>query len=427
MRRSLSKAIGIRRIIMHLCTLLLSVQIAHVGNAQAASKSAKKITFTASLDTFDYIAGTQAFGSNYHFTDDGLLIESAMRINEMGSNMIKFGLGPNYVKNNYIKNPDPDIHSLVQLASQRDYKTLFSMPFSRYFIWTYAYSTNGNLWPWHGHMQQNVLDKEYTEIYDLTRYLLTTYNDTGKMFFVGNWEGDWHLIAGAKQAVPKWETEVNPDAPQGMVDWLTVRQKAVDDAKRDTPHRNVQVWFYVEANLVQRSVKQNRISVASKVIPFVNPDYVSYSSYDSTNPDKDLHHDLPAALDYLQSRLKPKPGLLQKRVFVGEYGVMAHDFNPQQQDARMRDVIITSIQWGVPFVLYWQLYDNETRGADPAGFWLINNKNVKQPAYFTYQHYYADAKEFVAGFEQKNNRLPSDAEFRSFALKWFTTTTTRNQ
>jgi hypothetical protein len=396
-------------------TLLTALLLAAAAQAQKVVPPA-----AAPLDSYNYIAGTQAFGSNYHFTNDGLLIESANRILEMGSNMIKFALDPSYAKNNYIKDIDPNIGSLKQLASQRDYKTLFNMPFNNYIIWTYAFSTYNKTFPWHGHMKNETLRAEYQEMYDLTKYLLTTYNGTGKTFYLGNWEGDWHLNSGAPPAKPNWETDPNPDAPQGMVDWLMARQRAIDDAKRNTPHKDVQVWFYVEACFVQKSIKQGRPSVASAVIPYVNPDFVSYSSYDSTNPDKDLHHDLPAALDYLQSKLKPKPGLSGKRVFVGEYGVQAHQFSPKQQEERMRDVIATAIKWGTPFVLYWQLYDNEMRGKDPAGFWLINDKNEKQPAYYTYQRYYAAAKQYVADFENKSKRKPDDVEFQKWAYKWLT-------
>lgn len=370
------------------------------------------------LDTQNYIIGTQVFGSNYHFTHQSLLVEGANELQAMGSNMIKFAIGPSYRKSNYVLQDDPNIITLTDLAKQRDFKKVFDMPFNSYILWTYALTTNGKLTPWHGHMKLDVLAKEYQEIYDLTRYLLTTYNGSGKTFYLGNWEGDWGLNSGAVEAVPNWNTDPNPDAAQGMIDWLIARQRAIDAAKRDTPHKDVQVWFYVEANLVQKSVKQGRPSVAASVLPFVNPDFVSYSSYDSTNSDKDLNHDLPAALNYMQSKLKPKPGLPDKRVFIGEFGAQARLYNPKEQEARVRAVSAVAIKWGTPFVLYWQLYNNEMRGTQQAGFWLIDDKGVKQPVYYTYQRYYADAKAYVAEFRSKNKRSPSDQEFRNFVYKW---------
>jgi hypothetical protein len=397
--------------------LLAGICVAQQATAPVAAPT------TEPLDTFNYIAGTQVFGSDYHFTNQSLLIEGARELLAMKSNMIKFPLGPNHLKNGFVNNLEPDIHSLTQLAQQAEYKQVFNMPFSRYFLWTDAYSTNHKVFPLHGPIPPEVLANEYKEIYELTHYLLTAYNGTGKIFYLGNWEGDWLLIQGVPgRDDPALKHKINPlpDSPAAMASWLIARQRAVDNAKRDTPHKDVQVWFYVETNLVQKSVQENRASVARDVLPLVNPDYVSYSSYESTNPQHDMDHDLPVALNYMQSMLKPKPGLPAKRVFIGEYGSHAEDFDPKGQDARMRQVIAASIKWGTPFVLYWQLYGNTNKGSAPAGNWLINDKGVKLPVYYTYPHYYTDAKSYVLEFVKKNKRQPSDEEFQAFAYKWFT-------
>jgi len=381
---------------------------------------------SAPLDTNNYIAGTQVFSSNYQFTDKSLLVEGAEQIQGMGSNMIKFVLGPSYASYRHgIK--DPKINSLTALAQEGDYKQVLDMPFSRYFMWVYAFSTAGKIFPLHGPIKPEILQSEYSEVYDLTKYLLTTYNGTGKTFYLGSWEGDWQLIAGAHPEVKDMEkrraVDPLPDSPQAMASWASTRQRAIDDARRDTPHHDVEVWYYVEANMVQKSIREGRVSVASALVPLVNPDFVSYSAYDSTDPDKDLHNDLPKALDYMQSKLKPKPGLPQKRVFVGEFGAPTLHYTAQQQDARVRDVIATAAQWGTPFVLYWQLYNNELEpDGSPRGFWLIDDKGVKQPVYFTLQHYYADARAYAAHFESVHKRKPTDAELRAFACSWFSGT-----
>jgi hypothetical protein len=390
-----------------------------------ARLAAQTAPAAAPLDTYDYIAGTQVFSSSYHFTDKPLLVEGAEQINGMGSNMIKFILGPGYVKNRGGKK-DPNINSLTDLAQDAEYKKVFDMPFSRYFMWVYSFSTNGKIFPLHGPIRPEVLDQEYKEVYALTKYMLTTYNGTGKTFYFGSWEGDWQLIAGAKPEIKDMELrrviDPLPDSPQAMASWASTRQRAIDDAKRDTPHKNVQVWYYLETNMLQKSIKEGRVSVASAVVPLANPDFVSYSAYDSTDPDRDLHNDLPHALDYMQSKLKPKPGLPARRVFVGEFGAPTLHYTPQQQDARVRDVMATAIQWGTPFVLYWQLYNNELEpNGTPRGFWLIDDKGVKQPVYFTLQKYYADARAYVADFTKKNKRQPDDQEFERFAYQWFRT------
>lgn len=406
-----------------ICSLLAVFLFAGTLSAQTAPDSGKTAQPQVSLDTFDYIIGTQNIGTAYQFTDQSLLIEGGEQILAMGSNMIKITMSPEYVKSHYAKEKDPNIQSLTDLAQMRDFKRLFAMPYSRYFIWTTAFSTHGKITPWHGHMKPEVLADEYREVYAFTKHLLTAYNGTGKTFFLGNWEGDWMLLSGVpgrNDPAMKSKIDTAPDGPIGMIDWGVTRQRAVDDARRDTPHRNVQVWYYIECNQVLKSIREGRVSVASSVLQAVNPDYVSFSSYDATNQNKDLNRDLPDALNYMQSRLKPKPGLPEKRVFIGEFGAPARSFGPQQQSDRIREVSAAAIKWGTPFVLYWQLYNNEVKGTEQAGFWLIDNNNVRQPAFYMYQHYYADAKAYVADFTKKNNRPPTDNEFQNYAYKWLT-------
>jgi hypothetical protein len=394
------------------------------GYAQTAAVAGKPLKPLSPVDRFDYIASTQTMG-NYRQPAATVALGlpgEAAEVQATGTDVIKITLGPTYAKHGYVAKLDPAITSLAQLAQSPAYKQVFDMPFAHYLMWTAAFSTYNHVTPFHGHLSNEVLAKEYQEIYDLTKYFLTTYNGTGKTFYLGNWEGDWILLSGAAPMKDKWEEDVNPDAPQGMIDWLTARQRAIDDAKKATPHHDVQVYFYVECNLVQKSVKEGKPSVAKSVLPAVNPDFVSYSSYDSTNPDKNLHHDLPAALDYMQAQLKPKPGLPEKRVFVGEYTSLAKNQTPEQQDARMRDIIATGIKWGTPFVLYWELYNNVfDDDGTPQGCWLIDTNNVKQPVYFTYQNFNKDARAYVAAAFKKTGSVPTKADFQAFAYKWFST------
>jgi hypothetical protein len=78
------------------------------------------------------------------------------------------------------------------------------------------------------------------------KYQLTS--GTGKTFLLGHWEGDWYLTRDAQD-------EPTPTKIRGMIDWLNIRQKAVDDAKRDTRHSDVHLFHYTEANLVQKGMK----------------------------------------------------------------------------------------------------------------------------------------------------------------------------
>ena len=72
-----------------------------------------------------------------------------------------------------------------------------------------------------------------------------------------------------------------------MIDWYNTRQKAVDDALRDTPHTNVFVYAYAEANRVRDAMVNPAGSnqrLVNMVLPYAtNIDFVSWSSYDGMN------------------------------------------------------------------------------------------------------------------------------------------------
>jgi hypothetical protein len=71
----------------------------------------------------------------------------------------------------------------------------------------------------------------------------------------------------------------------------------------------------------------------------------------------------------------------------------------------------TGLGWGCPFVLYWEVYNNEVRDGRQRGFWLIDDIGRKQPVYLTLQQYYQNARVWVTDFLRQQQRLPSLMEF----------------
>lgn len=351
----------------------------------------------AAIDTYNVMAGTQAIGGSYRFTGEPILVESARAILEMGSNTIKFTLAPD-------KDESLKPYSLAEIARDSpSVKTVLDLPFAYYLIWVYPVSTESD------RFQPESLPGEYREIYDLTRRLLTTYSGSGKTFYLGNWEGDWHLTHLNPSYVPT-DTEV-----RNMIAWVNTRQKAVDAAKRDTPHRHVQVYHYLEVNLVVDALN-GKARLTNAVLPHTPVDFVSYSAYDAINGD--TRADLIRSLDYIASQLPPKPGIPGRRVFIGEYGFPARNNTPQEQDARSCRVLRTALEWGCPFALYWELYNNEVQEGKQVGFWMIDDHRKKQPVYETHRRYYSWAKGYLAGFEREHRRLPTRAEFGKAAVVW---------
>ena len=91
---------------------------------------------------------------------------------------------------------------------------------------------------------------------------------------------------------------------------------------------------------------------------------------------------------------------------------------PQEQDNLSRRVMRAGLEWGCPFVLYWEMYNNEVRDGRQRGFWLIDKEGRKQPVYFTLQQYYRNARVWVTDFLRQQQRLPTSMEFDGAAVRW---------
>ena len=371
------------------------------------------LTFILSIsiianEKVNLIIGTQTFGVKYKFTEDTSLVETAKQIYNMGSDTLKFIMGKDTMVNQYFDIPyDNNINSLTKLASNEpSVKAVLNMPFKNYIIWIYPFAPGANSFI-DGYSDTEATNA-YREIYNFCKYILNTYNNSGKTFYLGHWEGDWYLH-------PNYDPNAIPSntAISGMVKWLNCRQKAIDDAKNNLTYTNVQIYNYAEVNLVQKGMEGKKCMI-NDVIPNVNIDFISYSSYDTTSYHKNLFN----ALDYIESKIQPKSGIQGKRVFIGEYGFPLKTTNSQQlQNTFSKNVCIDAVQWGVPFVLYWQMYCNETNSmGEHLGYWLIDDQNKKQVVYYTFKNYFSAMKAFVNEFKETNNRMPTDAETRTNAL-----------
>lgn len=334
--------------------------------------------------TPNYVIGTQAIGGTYQFTDEPALVEAARVVQEMGASNFKFALR--------VPKGDPEIRGVADLVRKDpSHLRVLGMPFRDFFLWVDAREEGA----WAKGLDPVQAVREYRQMYELTAHLLSAYDGSGKRFYLGHWEGDNMLRPGG---IGKAGDAAMADATRvrGFIDWLRVRQQAVDDARRDTPHRDVAVWHYTEVNHPTISLLENRPSLASEVLPRVDVDFVSYSAYDSQS-DPEL---MKRVLDDLQARLKPKPGLEGRRVFIGEYGFCIRKDGevkntPEEQKLRSLAVIRAGLEWGCPFILYWQLYNNE-RDADGThrGFWMIDDRGEKQPVYEVHRSFYEWARQW---------------------------------
>src|SRR6266581_3219548 len=182
-----------------------------------------------SIDSYNVRLGAQTFSGLYQFTTNTLLVETANAIHDMSSDTIKMYIGKDYPRQYHLTLPSNVTNLLTLARDEPSCRHVLDMPFHRFIAWIYPFSNPDA--PFQNGYTATEANNDYRETYDLVHYLLTNYNNSGKTFYLGHWEGDGYFTP--------WTTNPSPTAIQGMIDWQNTRQKAVDDAKSGVVYSNV--------------------------------------------------------------------------------------------------------------------------------------------------------------------------------------------
>lgn len=271
--------------------------------------------------------------------------------------------------------------------------------------------------------QRNELHRE---MYEFTEFLLTIYNETGKTFLLGNWEGDW--LAGGYEMGHR--LEMDPQRIARFREWLDVRTAAIDQAKADTPHRNAEVFTYLELNSVLAAKDRNLRRLVNTVLPVSSVDFVPLSSYDvqTCNPRENpkttasLRRQSFEIFLYVEQHLPPRdiPG---KRVFIGGIGHRVEEIAEldgisieaagiQQARAALPRAQV-SLEWGTPIWLWWATFSSHE-----GTFGLVDNfTNEPSPLLFALKDDYQWAREYTQDFRTRHSRLPEACIFRTAAIE----------
>ena len=360
------------------------------------------------------IIGTQAIGGPYQFTDKPYLQEVAEVVASMGSNLIKFVASTRYAGKPYYLDAMDEIRSLKDLLGVHPvYRNVLSMDFKYYHFWAREFGQAD----WRDGLDSDECSILYREFRELAEFLLTACNGTGKQFFIGHWEGDWLLLE-------ERNADLDPDPVRiaGFIQYLQGRQQAINDARESITGPDVGIFHYTKVNPVRKGLDGSRPTLTNSVLPHVDIDYVSYSSYDTIKlPDMDQA--VREALDHIEDNMIRRPGWQGKRVFAGECAIHAGlvDYDPVEHDRRNREVLSAFIEWGCPFVLYWQVYCNEPNPRHPSGykgFWLIDPDGRKVPLYHTLEKYWKAAKSHILQVKLLTGTEPSFDQMREFALNY---------
>jgi hypothetical protein len=202
-----------------------------------------------------------------------------------------------------------------------------------------------------------------------------------------------------------------------MIEWLSIRQKAVDDARAEVSYAKCRVYTYTEVNRVRDAMKDGRKRLVNAVLPKVNVDFVSYSAYDcQLLPVEEIR----ATLDYVNAQLPAKASLPVKRVFIGECGLSwkACGGDGAKHDQRNREILAKFMTWKPAMTLFWQYYNNEVVDGEQVGFWLVDNKNNKTPLHTTMTELFAAQEEAAREMRGRTRRLPGYEEIAAFSENW---------
>ncbi len=309
----------------------------------------------------------------YHFTNKDFLNEGADRILETGSRVIKVFLMP-HPERKYPFNSDwKQYKSQVELVSSPYFRKLLSKPFSTIILETFSFNVGG----WEHYWTRGITDEQAAEesrqFYELTKYLLKTYANTGKTFILTDWENDWAIRQNTNP-----ETVPTDTAVKGMIRWVNARQDGVDLARQEFGETGVHVYHSTEVNLVAIAM-QGKKSVTNDVLPYTHCDLYSYSAYDTVADARKLR----AALDYIATKAPASKAFGRNNIYIGEYGWPENEAGSEKALKIVREATEAGLEFGAPYLIFWQVYDNEAKAGksddkgDCRGFWLIKPSGAK--------------------------------------------------
>ena len=337
--------------------------------------------------SYNYVVGTQDFNPAYGFTGEDPTFEAARRMYEMGANTIKL----------FSDNKNREMF----------HKIISAFPFRYVLTWYHSSGSN-----WQDGFDERDRELEYKGMYAFASELLSRYNNSGITFYIGHWEGDW-LLTGTNPNLER----VAEYRSRGMTEWLNTRQRAVDDAKRDTPHGNVKLYNYAELNR-SSDVDRGFDRMANRVIPDADVDLLSYSAYDVQNLETgELDRLLRLGEDKLKPRDASDPEYAGRRIFVGETS-WPWELTHTQTEHNLVNTgyFMKYLKLRLPHALFWEMYNNEvTPDGRQRGFWLIDNENRKWRLYYTIKSLYDSGRRFVREYKSKHGVLPPHEMWCEFA------------
>ncbi len=371
------------------------------------------------VEAWPHVLGSQEFGPQYSFGETGIrVLDYARATLQQGNRVVKFRLNPKKYATEDGFTAMTGINTLTKLVrDQPEVKAVLDLPLTDFLFWT----VTNNYSEWQNDanidslgLKPAVQQAIYDEMKELATYLLTTYNGTGKRFYLGNWEGDWMLATGYTDP-----TQIPQNRIQAMIDWANIRQKAIDDAKAATPHSNVQVWYYLEMNKVDW-MRDGLPCVANSVIPALTKlDMISVSSYTLIKNNGDLASQtrFNSDLNTIQALLaaKPNPAITGSRLIIGEYGwtydpAKSYGTSLTAFAQQHLNTVRRFLQWQggtLRFILQWQFFNLQAGDGDATKLAQIDQNKLYTPLYYLHENFYRSMRRWLDDYRTRTGVMPT--------------------
>lgn len=264
--------------------------------------------------------------------------------------------------------------NLTALASTTQMAAALSKAWNTVILTCFTFANGTTNW-WRVNPTAAAYAAEYTEIYNLAVYLLSTYNGTGRKFVLQNWEGDWAFMDAFVA-----DTYVAREMVDRYSAFLGHRQRAVSDARKATAS-DCQILMAVEVNRVTDAMLYpHRRRILTDLAGRITPDLISYSAYDSTIVDQGgwgaditawTNATTPVFTKALRQIQLAFPGV---PIQIGEFGFPEGIELPSGRNVGTMINTVYSIAntAGLVNFIYWQVFDNEeTSPSVPRGYYTV--------------------------------------------------------
>jgi Leucine-rich repeat (LRR) protein len=272
--------------------------------------------------------------------------------------------------------------SLSELFELSDFRKVFDIPFKTTAFWMSSFAGenfmvnegNGGGRASDGSGLTSAFSSSiYDEVYAFVTDVLTAYADTDRVFYAGNWEGDWMMAPDHDDS-----TQTTASHVATFLDWVNIRGLAIKDAKdafyAANPNATVQFYYYLEVNKLDWAAN-GETCVTLDVLPNVaNLDYVSLTAFHLNNQNRTTVQNW---LDVLVANL-PAGVAPNQNIIVGEIGTQANAVEGltwQSEKDWLHDQFNNLWREDIKEFFIWKYYDdnNDYRLADlPTG--KLNSK-----------------------------------------------------